>query len=78
MKSATVLELRSRAVIRVRAISNCSRKSEGISGKVQSEMETVKSALSKKLIVDALQCGTPKDKAVDATRHFGEEPGFGK
>ena len=46
--------------------------------KVQSEMEAVKPALSKKLIVEGLQYGTPQDKAVDATRHFGEDPGFGK
>ena len=46
--------------------------------KVQSEMEAVKPALSKKLIVEGLQYGTPQDKAVDATRHFSEDPGIGK
>ena len=46
--------------------------------KVQSEIEAVKPALSKTLIVEAPQYGTPQGKAVDATRHFGEDRGFGK
>jgi hypothetical protein len=46
--------------------------------KIQSEMETIKPALSKKLTVDVPRCVTPVDKAVDAARHFGEDPSFGK